>query len=41
VDLEYVIARQSNFARAVYPAIKHALDVGIINRKPKMKNDSD
>jgi len=36
VDLEYVLARQSNFARAVYPAIKHALDTGIIDRKPKI-----
>ena len=35
VDLEYVIARQSNFARAVYPAVKHAVEVGIIDRKPK------
>lgn len=37
VDFEYVMARQSNFARAVYPAIKHAIDVGIIDRKPKAK----
>ena len=37
VDLEYVIARQSNLARAVYPAIKHAIDVGIIDRKIKLK----
>jgi hypothetical protein len=37
VDLEYVVARQSNYARAVYPAIKHAMDVGIIDRKPKAK----
>jgi hypothetical protein len=35
VDLEYVVARQSNYARAVYPAIKHAIDVGIIDRKAK------
>lgn len=35
VTLEYVLARQSNLARAVYPAIKHAIDVGIIDRKIK------
>lgn len=33
VDLEYVLARQSNLARAVYPAVKHAIDIGIIDRK--------
>ncbi|KAL5352275.1 hypothetical protein ACLOAV_002222 [Pseudogymnoascus australis] len=38
VDLEYVMARQSNYARAVYPAVKHAVDAGIINRK-LMDND--
>lgn len=33
IDLEYILARQSNLARAVYPAIKHAIDVGVIDRK--------
>ncbi|KAI9736832.1 MAG: hypothetical protein M1818_005883 [Claussenomyces sp. TS43310] len=37
VNFEYVMARQSNLARAVYPAIKHAVDAGIIDRKPKAK----
>ncbi|KAL8927510.1 MAG: hypothetical protein Q9208_002315 [Pyrenodesmia sp. 3 TL-2023] len=31
ITLEYVLARNSNFARAVYPAVKHALDAGIID----------
>jgi hypothetical protein len=30
ITLEYVLARSSNFARAVYPAVKHALDQGVI-----------
>jgi hypothetical protein len=30
VDLEYVLARQSNYARAVYPAVGHAIREGII-----------
>ena len=32
INLEYVLARQSNFTKAVYPAIKHAIDVGIIDK---------
>ena len=28
VDMEYIMARQSNYARAVYPAVKHAVDSG-------------
>ena len=31
VTLEYVLARNSNFARAVYPAVRNALDVGILD----------
>lgn len=38
VDLKHVMARQSNYARAVYPAVKHAVDVGIINNKPNEKD---
>ncbi len=30
ITLEYVLARKSQFANAVYPAVKHALDNGII-----------
>jgi hypothetical protein len=30
ITVEYVLARKSNFARAVYPAVKHAMDNGII-----------
>lgn len=30
ITLEYVLAQNNNFARAVYPAVKHALDNGII-----------
>ncbi|KAK3936852.1 hypothetical protein QBC46DRAFT_394050 [Diplogelasinospora grovesii] len=30
VDVKYVLARQSNYARAVYPAIWHAIREGII-----------
>jgi hypothetical protein len=33
VDVEYVMARQSNYARAVYPAVKHAIDNGKIEWK--------
>lgn len=35
IDLDYVLQRRSNLARAVYPAIKHAIDTGIIDKKPK------
>lgn len=37
VDVEYVMARQSNYARAVYPAVKHAIDNGKIEWKPAEK----
>ncbi|KAF4619103.1 hypothetical protein G7Y89_g14744 [Cudoniella acicularis] len=30
IDLKYILARQSNFARAVYPAIRHAIQDGVI-----------
>jgi hypothetical protein len=30
INLKSVLARQSNYARAVYPAIRHAIDAGII-----------
>ncbi|KAK3346644.1 hypothetical protein B0T25DRAFT_552510 [Lasiosphaeria hispida] len=33
VNLEYVVARKSNYARAVYPAIWHAVHTGIIPEK--------
>ncbi|OIW30209.1 hypothetical protein CONLIGDRAFT_632274 [Coniochaeta ligniaria NRRL 30616] len=31
VDLKYVLARQSNYARAVFPAVWHAVQAGIIS----------
>ncbi|AEO59321.1 hypothetical protein MYCTH_2307527 [Thermothelomyces thermophilus ATCC 42464] len=33
ITLKYVLARQSNYARAVYPAIWHALEAGIIPKE--------
>ncbi|KAK2074063.1 hypothetical protein P8C59_008300 [Phyllachora maydis] len=30
VDVRYVLARRSNYARAVYPAVRHAVDAGLI-----------
>ncbi|KAK7967983.1 uncharacterized protein PG986_002260 [Apiospora aurea] len=30
ITLPYVLARQSNYARAVYPAIRHAIKAGVI-----------
>jgi hypothetical protein len=30
ITVAYVVARNSNFARAVYPAVKHAIDNGVI-----------
>ena len=30
ITLAYVMARSSNFARAVYPAVKHAVDTGVL-----------
>jgi hypothetical protein len=31
ITIKYVLARQSNFARAVYPAVRHAIEAGIIS----------
>jgi hypothetical protein len=31
IDVKYVLARQSNYARAVYPAVWHAVQAGIIS----------
>lgn len=31
ITLQYVLSRQSNFARAVYPAVQHAVEAGIIS----------
>lgn len=31
ISMRYLLAQQSNFARAVYPAVKHAVDAGIIS----------
>ena len=31
VTPEYVLAQNSNFARAVYPAVKHAMDNGVLD----------
>ena len=31
INLEYVLAQNSNFARAVYPAIRHAVDRGVLD----------
>ena len=31
ITLDYVLAQNSNFARAVYPAVKHALDNGYLD----------
>lgn len=30
ITLDYVLARRSNYARAVFPAISHAIDAGVI-----------
>jgi len=30
VDLAYVMRRESNFARAVWPAVKHAIEAGLL-----------
>lgn len=31
ITLDYVLAKNSNFALAVYPAVKHALDNGVLD----------
>jgi hypothetical protein len=33
ITLKYVMARQSNYARAVYPAVAHAIKEGIISKE--------
>jgi hypothetical protein len=33
ITLKYVLARQSNYARAVYPAVAHAIKEGIISKE--------
>ena len=33
ISLEYVLAKRSNFARAVYPAVRHALNEGYLDDK--------
>jgi hypothetical protein len=33
ITLGYVLARQSNYARAVYPAVAHAVKVGVISKE--------
>lgn len=32
INLEYVLSRESNFARAVYEVVKYALDMGVISK---------
>lgn len=36
VDMEYIMARQSNYARAVFPAVKHAIENKNIEWNPAM-----
>jgi hypothetical protein len=33
ITLEYVLARESNYARAVYPAVWHAIQEGVISKE--------
>ncbi|KAK4246312.1 hypothetical protein C7999DRAFT_33278 [Corynascus novoguineensis] len=33
ITLKYVLARESNYARAVYPAVRHAIEAGIISKE--------
>jgi len=33
ITVDYILARKSNFAKAVYPAVQHALDAGIIGKE--------
>lgn len=30
-NISMILARQSNFARALYPAVRHAVDSGVLN----------
>ncbi|KAK3173217.1 hypothetical protein OEA41_006546 [Lepraria neglecta] len=34
ITLDYVLARSSNFALAVYPAVRHAVDAGVLYHVP-------
>ena len=34
ITLDYVLAKSSNFALAVYPAVRHALDTGVLAHVP-------
>ena len=38
ITLDYVLARNSNFALAVYPAVKHALDNGHLDAARNSQN---
>ena len=40
-NLAYVLSRRSNFARAVYPAVRHALDTGILSVHQEAKTLSE
>ena len=31
ITMEYILARQSNFARAVYPVFQHAIEAAIVS----------
>jgi hypothetical protein len=31
IMMEYILARQSNFERAVYPALQHAIEAGLVS----------
>ena len=33
INLDYVLAKRSRFAQAVYPAVKHAIDTGVLKGK--------
>ena len=37
ITLDYILSRKSNFARAVYPAVQHALDHGVLSVYQELK----
>ena len=37
INLDYVLSRKSNFARAVYPAVQHALNNGVLSIYQELK----
>ena len=39
ITLDYVLSRSSNFAQAVYPAVRHALDHGILSDETDIDDD--